>query len=139
MGRWGSDTLVQHPHAMVMRPMEECGEAECHHRGSCMRDRTGPGANKPPQCKCFSEWGGEHCETPKKSYCINHCSGHGDCFRGFCHCEQGYEPFLGDATSSLGDAMSSLGDAQSFLGDAQSSLGDARSSLGDAKELAGWR
>eukprot|EP00884_Botryococcus_braunii_P002394 jgi/Botrbrau1/12155/Bobra.0186s0066.1 len=49
-------------------------------------------APDPPKvCVCDMDgWDGPTCETPHEAFCINQCSGHGDCRSGFCRCHPGY-------------------------------------------------
>ena len=43
-----------------------------------------------PRCACYEDRGGYSCDEPMRSFCLNQCSGRGECHRGFCECEQGW-------------------------------------------------
>lgn len=44
------------------------------------------GGALPPQ----DGWDGPTCEDPHEAFCINQCSGHGECQHGFCKCHAGW-------------------------------------------------
>jgi hypothetical protein len=42
-------------------------------------------------CKCFLDGLlGDVCEIPVEHFCANQCSGHGECYLGWCQCHKGY-------------------------------------------------
>ena len=43
-----------------------------------------------PRCGCYENGGGLHCDEPIRSFCLNQCSHHGECIRGYCVCSQGW-------------------------------------------------
>eukprot|EP00899_Mesostigma_viride_P015298 jgi/Mesvir1/2376/Mv22131-RA.1 len=43
-----------------------------------------------PHCQCHLGYEGRRCELPCSRGCINRCSGHGQCFAGWCKCEPGW-------------------------------------------------
>ncbi|KAK3256185.1 hypothetical protein CYMTET_34667 [Cymbomonas tetramitiformis] len=62
-------------------------EDQCSHRGSCgSRDSEATLAD----CFCYQGFHGKTCEHSEYSFCLNQCSGRGNCINGFCHCEAGW-------------------------------------------------
>ena len=43
------------------------------------------------RCHCVTDGAaGPYCDMPTEMACNNQCSGHGDCWLGFCQCHAGY-------------------------------------------------
>jgi hypothetical protein len=63
-------------------PPSACN-ASCHHEGVCLRE---PDGGRAPRCWCFYGFTGTACEAPDAGACVNGCSKHGDCIRGYCAC-----------------------------------------------------
>ena len=43
------------------------------------------------QCPCFLDGlAGKTCSEKTEMFCVNQCSGHGECIRGWCKCQKGY-------------------------------------------------
>lgn len=50
-----------------------------------------PSAEKRFRCDCILDGlAGRDCEFRTEQFCINQCSGHGECQRGWCKCHEGY-------------------------------------------------
>lgn len=43
-----------------------------------------------PSCQCFENRAGSSCDRPVRSWCVNQCSGRGECASGFCYCHEGW-------------------------------------------------
>ena len=63
-------------------PLRDCN-ASCSFEGVCLRD---PGEGHNALCWCHFGLLGEACDVPDPDACLNACSGHGTCIRGFCSC-----------------------------------------------------
>ncbi|KAK3254893.1 hypothetical protein CYMTET_35908, partial [Cymbomonas tetramitiformis] len=61
--------------------LHECPD-ECHHLGHCESGRC--------FCNENNGWRGESCSEEYTPFCLNQCSGRGDCVEGFCHCRDGF-------------------------------------------------
>eukprot|EP00884_Botryococcus_braunii_P005998 jgi/Botrbrau1/1539/Bobra.0107s0027.1 len=47
--------------------------------------------NPKQHCHCSKDgWAGALCDIRVEAFCLNQCSGHGDCLTGFCRCHKGY-------------------------------------------------
>jgi len=64
-------------------PLRDCN-ASCSFEGVCLRD---PGEGRKAHCWCHYGFDGDACDVPIPDACINACSGHGTCIRGFCSCQ----------------------------------------------------
>ena len=43
------------------------------------------------RCRCdLDGLGGDLCDQPLEQTCMNQCSGHGNCYLGFCKCDEGW-------------------------------------------------
>lgn len=42
------------------------------------------------RCNCFEDATGHACHVPVQAFCLNQCSSHGECSRGFCICKEGW-------------------------------------------------
>ncbi|KAL1523164.1 hypothetical protein AB1Y20_018119 [Prymnesium parvum] len=45
---------------------------------------------RAPRCACYEDQAGYSCDLPVRSFCLNQCSGHGECRRAFCACDLGW-------------------------------------------------
>jgi EGF-like domain len=42
-------------------------------------------------CTCIIDgFGGDNCDEYYEMTCLNQCSGHGECYLGFCKCHEGW-------------------------------------------------
>ena len=69
-------------------PLRDCN-ASCSFEGVCLRD---PGEGHKPLCWCHFGFDGDACDVANPEACINACSGHGACIRGFCSCQMARGP-----------------------------------------------
>ena len=69
-------------------PLRDCN-ASCSFEGVCLRD---PGEGHKAQCWCHYGFDGDACDVQVPDACINACSGHGACIRGFCSCQMARGP-----------------------------------------------
>lgn len=43
-----------------------------------------------PRCTCYEDRSGPTCDEPVQSFCLNQCSGRGECVRSYCQCHRGW-------------------------------------------------
>ncbi len=76
--------------------------------GWCMVDQPGP-EGSCDNCM-VDNLAGPFCDTVKEAYCVNQCSGHGECNLGFCKCHEGW--YGNDCSRKAAGAEIEPGDVQ---------------------------
>eukprot|EP00854_Cymbomonas_tetramitiformis_P002550 gene2550-3302_t len=59
-------------------------------RSYCDMDPAEPGESLFNNCRCYDGFEGKFCESPIEPFCLNQCSGHGECHHGYCKCHTGF-------------------------------------------------
>eukprot|EP00964_Phaeocystis_antarctica_P018792 scaffold10351_cov62-Phaeocystis_antarctica.AAC.15 len=78
------DTPVARARTKEQRGLAWCDRSSSYRAGMRAR-RLGF-----PSCRCYDGRGGRVCELPWLAFCLNQCSGRGECRSGFCLCEPGW-------------------------------------------------
>ena len=79
----------------VWPPSPSIKQAEVAALAWCDRQPSGRASraarlNRLPFLPCYENRQGAACDVPVRSFCVNQCSGQGECLSGFCRCEGGW-------------------------------------------------